>query len=76
MTASTPIKLVPWVTPNFAVLDLEGEGSAHCGPASVSIKNMSEEALATMAMAWIQDLYKKSGYTSPFVFSEDSGVLV
>lgn len=64
----TNVKFKPWTAPNYAVLDL-GDASVATSDnqgRSIAIKDLTDEALAAMAEAWLDDLYNKADKRSPF----------
>lgn len=59
INATIKVTLKPWAAPNFATRPTgEGEG--------IPVKELHEDTLEDMALAWLDDLYRKAGKRSPF----------
>lgn len=60
---TTKIKFKGWNAPNFALLEITGKTDGHAIP----IADLDEDALAALAMGWLENLY--SGTNLPFPFT-------
>jgi hypothetical protein len=66
--ATLNVSLKPWNTPNFAVRAGEDEGAA-----SIPVRELTDDALETLAYAWVAELYIKAGRRLPnYVMTDPS----
>ncbi len=64
--ARTVVKFKTWTPPNYAVLALEHQQDSKEVAASIPVSELSEEALADLAMDWLDALYAKADKRNPF----------
>lgn len=62
INATIKVVLKPWDAPNFARRDHVGDGSEN----AIHVSELDENALEDMALAWLDELYRKAKRTSPF----------
>lgn len=67
----TTVKLKPWATPNFAVLDNETDGGDRENH-TLPVKELDAAAIDALAVAWLDELYLKTGKDNPFVLRTNS----
>jgi hypothetical protein len=64
--ASIEVKLKSFQVPNFATIDLNPRHLGDRNEATLPIKDLSDEALDSLAQEWLVGLYSKAGRRSPF----------
>ena len=58
VSATLRVRLKPWAAPNFARrADIEDQSSE----GAIPVNDLDDDALEDMALAWIEDLYRKAG---------------
>ncbi len=69
--AATEVKLKPWLTPNFATIEMpprpKQEGISALP--SIPVKELSPQALADLAEQWLTELYEKAGKPRNWTFT-------
>jgi hypothetical protein len=68
MEVTTTVNLNPWQVPNFATVKQKpGLKQDGIQPAvSIPVADLSQEALDSLAQAWLTELYNKADKHSPF----------
>ncbi|WP_300573528.1 hypothetical protein [Phenylobacterium sp.] len=71
VTTTIRVTLKAWEAPNFAVRVYASTPSAGSSISSaestgIPIREIDPDALQSMAMAWLEDLYRKAGRSCPF----------
>jgi hypothetical protein len=59
--ATINVTLKPWEAPNFAVRATATVPGAEM--AGIPVKELDDDTLEAMALAWVRDLYRKAGRT-------------
>lgn len=70
--ASVELKLKPWTTPNFAQIE-QPPGKRQDGfkeLPSISVKDLSPQALSDLAEQWCNELYRRAGKAQNFRFEK------
>lgn len=63
ISATLRVELKPWIAPNFASRISDGDGRG----GSIPVKELDDDTLEDMALAWVRDLYAKAGRShAPF----------
>lgn len=69
--ASIKMKLKPWLTPNFANIEVpprpKQDGVVELP--SIPVSELSMEALSSLAQQWLTELYTKAGKTPDWSFN-------